>query len=74
MEGNKTFLVTKDNRSYPKKWDGYIPFKMSGKNIKSNLPSTEKTHTNTEKPEEEIQLDFIGSITEKNGRFYILFR
>ena len=46
---------------------------MSGKNIKTNIPYTEKDSlpplNNSNK---EIQLDFIGPITENNGRFYIL--
>ena len=46
---------------------------MSGKHIKPNIPTTE---TNSlpplNNPNEEIQLDFIGPITERNHRFYIL--
>ena len=46
---------------------------MSGKNIKPNIPCTE---TNSlpplNIPNEEIQMDFIGPITENNCRFYIL--
>ena len=46
---------------------------MSGKNIKPNLPSTE---TNSlpplDNPNEEIQLDFIGPMTENNRRIHIL--
>ena len=46
---------------------------MSGKNIKPNIPSTE---TNSlpplNNPNEEIQMDFIGPITENNRRFYTL--
>ena len=47
--------------------------RISGKNIKPNIPSTE---TNSlpplNNPNEEIQIDFIGPITENNCRFYIL--
>ena len=50
-----------------------LPCKMSGKNIKPNIPSTE---TNSlpplNNPNEEIQMDFIGPITKNNRRFYIL--
>ena len=46
---------------------------MSGKSIKSDIPSTEKNHLpRLENPNEEIQLDFIGPITVDNRRFYIL--
>ena len=47
--------------------------KMSGKNIKPNILSTEtKSLPPLNNPNEEIQLDFIGPITERNRRFYIL--
>ena len=49
---------------FRKKCDGCNPCKMSGKNIKPDLPSTGKTHYR--------HMDFIGPITEKNQRFYIL--
>ena len=56
-----------------KKCDNCVPCKMAGKNIKPNIPSTEKNQLPPlNKPNEEIQLDFIGPITEKNRRFYIL--
>ena len=49
------------------------PCKMSGKNIKPNFPSTEtKSLSSLNNPNEEIQMDFIGPITENNRRFYIL--
>ena len=55
-----------------KKWETCLPCKMSSKNIKPNLPSTA---TNSlpplDNPNEEIQLDFIGPMTENNRRFYI---
>ena len=47
--------------------------KMSGKNIKPNIPSRERSSLPPLNiPNEEIQLDFIGPITEHNRRFYIL--
>ena len=56
-----------------KKSESCVPCKMSGKNIKPNIPSTEKNQLPTlSKPNEEIQLDFIGPITEKIHMFYIL--
>ena len=56
-----------------KKCDSCIPCKMSGKSIKPNIPYTEKNNLPpVNNPNEEIQLDFIGPITENNRRFYIL--
>ena len=56
-----------------KKCESCIPCKMSGKSIKSDIPSTEKNHLpRLENPNEEIQLDFIGPITVDNRRFHIL--
>ena len=46
---------------------------MSGKSIKPNIPSTEKNSLPPlNNPNEEIQLDFFGPITERTCRFYIL--
>ena len=46
---------------------------MSGKSIKPNIPSTEVSQLPpVNKPNEEIQMDFIGPISEKNQKFYIL--
>ena len=46
---------------------------MSGKNIKPNIPSTEKNELpKLENPNEEIQLDFIGPIKIKHRNIYIL--
>ena len=46
---------------------------MAGNSIKPNIPSTEKKQLPPlSKSNDEIQLDFIGPITEKNRRFYIL--
>ena len=56
------------------KCDNCVPCKMAGKSIKPNIPSTKKNQLPLlNKPNEEIQLDFIGTITVKNRRFYILF-
>ena len=42
---------------------------MSGKNIKPNLHNTEKKQIPAlDKPNEEIQLDFIGPFTEKKTK------
>ena len=46
---------------------------MSGNSVKPNLPQTEKSNLPPlSDPNEEIQLDYIGPITENNRRFYIL--
>ena len=46
---------------------------MSGKNIKPDIPSTGKNQLPLlSEPNEEIQLDFIGPIKEKNKKFHIL--
>ena len=56
-----------------KKSDNCAPCKMAGKSIKPNIPSTEKNQLPPlNEPNEELQLDFIGPITERNRRFYIL--
>ena len=56
-----------------KKCESCIPCKMSGMSIKPNLPETEKNSPPPlSNPNEVIQLDFIGPITENNRRFYIL--
>ena len=50
-----------------------IPCKMSGKSINPNIPRTEKKSLPpVNSPNEEIQLDFIGPITDNHRRFYIL--
>ena len=50
-----------------------VPCEMAGKSIKPNIQSTEKNQLPPlNKPNEEIQLDFIGPITEKNRRLYFL--
>ena len=46
---------------------------MSGKNIKPNISYTENSRLPPlNKPNEEIQWDFIGLMTENNCRFHIL--
>ena len=53
-----------------KKCDSCIPCKMSGKSITPNIPKTEKNYLPpVNNPNEEIQLDFIGPITENNRQF-----
>ena len=60
-------------KAIQKKCEACLPCKMSGKNIRPNVPSTEKNSLlPLNIPNEEIQLDFIGPITERNRRFYIL--
>ena len=50
-----------------------VPCKMSGKCIKPQLPMTKINYLpQAEKPNQEIQLDFIGPIRFKHRRFYIL--
>ena len=67
------FWWPKITEAIQKKCDGCIPCKMSGKNIKPNLHNTEKNQLPAlDKPNEEIQLDFIGPFTERNQRFFIL--
>ena len=56
-----------------KKCETCIPCKMSAKSIKPNLPQTEKNSLPPlSNPNEEVQLEFSGPITENNRRFYIL--
>ena len=46
---------------------------MAGKSIKPQIPMSEINYLpTTDKPNEEIQLDFIGPIRFKPGRFFIL--
>ena len=50
-----------------------IPCKMSGKSIRPQLPMTEINYLPpAEKPNQEIQLEFIGPIIFKHRRIYIL--
>ena len=56
-----------------KKCEACLPCKMSSKNIKPNIPNTEKNSLPPlNNPNEEIQLEFIGPITQLKRRFYIL--
>ena len=56
-----------------KKCDSCILCKMSGKSVKPNIPNTEKNNLPpVNSPNEEIQLNFIGPITENHRRCYIL--
>ena len=67
------FWWPKMTEAIQKKCESRIPCKMSGKNIKPNIPSTEKNNLpRLDNPDEEIQLDFIGPITVDNRRFHIL--
>ena len=69
----KHFWWPKLTEAIQRKCDSCIPCKLSGKNLKPNLPKTEQNHLPPlNAPNEEIQLDFIGPITEGNRRFYIL--
>ena len=56
-----------------KKCESCLPCKMFGENIKPNFRNTVKISLPPlNNPNEEIQLDFIGPITERNRRLYIL--
>ena len=56
-----------------KKCETCIPCKMSGKSTKPNTPSKEKNNLPpVNSPNDEIQLDSIGPITDNHRRFYIL--
>ena len=67
------FWWSRITEAIQKKCDSCIPCKMSGKSIKANIPYREKNNLPpVNNPNEEIQLDFIGPITENNRRFCIL--
>ena len=69
----KPFWWPKLNKDIQTKCNECIPCKMSGKSIKPQIPMTEINFLPpVEKPNEEIQLDFIGPIRFKHRRFYIL--
>ena len=55
-----------------KKCGTCILCKMSGKSINPNIPSTEKNLPPVNSPNKEIQLDFIGPITDNHRRVCIL--
>ena len=60
-------------KAIQKKCEACLACKMSGKNIKPNISSTEKNSLPpVNNPNEEIQLEFIKPITERNHGFYIL--
>ena len=69
----KPFWWPKLTEAIQRKCDSCIPCKLSVKNLKPNIPKTEQ---NSLPPlsasNEEIELDFIGPITDQNRRFYIL--
>ena len=67
------FWWPKLTEAIQRKCNNCIPCKLSGKNIKPNIPkSKQNSLPPLSAPNEEIQLDFIGPITEQNRRFYIL--
>ena len=69
----KHFWWPKLTEAIQRKCDNCIPCKLSGKNIKPNIPKTEPNSLPPlGAPNEEIQLDSIGPITDQNRRFYIL--
>ena len=69
----KHFWWPKLTEAIQRKCDSCIPCKLSGKNLKPNIPKTEQNSLPPlSAPNEEIQLDFIGPITDQNRRFYIL--
>ena len=56
-----------------RKCEQCLPSRMSGKNIKPNIYSTEqKKLPALDNPNEEIQLNYIGPITDKHLIIYIL--
>ena len=65
-------LWPKTTEEIQKKCESCIPCKLSGKNFKPDIPNTETNNLpRLDEPNEEIQLDFIGPITENNRRFYV---
>ena len=67
------FWWPKMTEAIQKKCESCIPCKMSGKNNKPNIPSTEKNNFfRLDNLNEEVQLDFIEPITVENRRFHIL--
>ena len=70
----KFFCLSKITEAIQRNCDSCIPCKLSGKNLEKDIPRTERNRLQPlNSPNEEIQLDFIGPITEENRRFYILF-
>ena len=69
----KHFWGNKLTEVIQRKCDNCIPCKLSGKSIKPHIPKTEQTSLPLlGAPNDEVQLDFIGPITDQNRRFYIL--
>ena len=69
----KPFWWPKLTKQIQNKCDECIPFKMTGKSIKPQIPMSEINYLPpTDKPNEEIQLDFIGPIRFQQRRFFIL--
>ena len=67
------FWWPKMSEDIQKKCNNCIPCRMTGKNIKPLIPFTEKNKLpKLDKPNEEIQLDFIGPISVKQRNIYIL--
>ena len=67
------FWWPKKTEATQQKCESCIPFKMSSKNNKPIIPSTETNHLpRLYNPNKEIQLKFIGPITVDNRRFHIL--
>ena len=69
----KHFWWPKLTKAIQRICDSCIPCKLSGKNLKPNIPKTEQNSLPPlSAPKEEIQLDFIGPTTDQNRRFFIL--
>ena len=69
----KPFWWPKLKKEIQNKCDECIPCKMNGKSIKPQIPMSEKNYLPpTDKPNEEIQLDFIGPFRFKQRIFFIL--
>ena len=69
----KPFWWPKLTKEIQNKCDECIPCKMTGKSIKPQFPKSERNYLPpTDKPNEEIQLDFIGPIRFKQRTFFIL--
>ena len=69
----RPFWWPKLTKEIQNKCDECIPCKMAGKSIKPQIPMSEINYLPpADKPNQEIQLDFIGPIRFKQRRFYIL--
>ena len=69
----KLFWWPKKSKDIQQKCDKRVLFKMTGKSIKPQLPMSETNYlSRADKTNQEIQLDFIGPITNKQRRFFIL--